>query len=149
VPKSEKRRRNFCHDVAVACIPPDTREKVPNTRRRHEERPRTPEHESRHVYAVIRAILASEQGKSRAMRISNDPVKIELRNLVAYFFPCGQKTGMNEKLIFHTLIWNCRKCEVSLPVLFAVGALEVKRAIDQLVLRRAFSDPSAGIARVK
>ena len=83
------------------------------------------------------------------MRIADDSVKIDLRDLVADFFPCGQKPGMNEKLVFHPLVWNRREGEVSAPVLFAVGALEVKRTIDQLVLRRSLSDPSAGIARVK
>ena len=87
--EAEKRRRNFCHDVAVACIPLHSREKGTNTRRRHEERPRTPEHKSRHVNAVIRAIFAGKQGKSRAVRIADNPVKIELRDLVANLFPRG------------------------------------------------------------
>jgi len=83
------------------------------------------------------------------VRIADDPVKIELRDLVADFFPCGQKPGVNEKLVFHALVRNSREGKISPPILFAVGALEVKRTVYQLVLRRALRDPAAGIARVK
>lgn len=83
------------------------------------------------------------------MRIADDPVKIELRDLVAYFFPRGQKPGMNEKLVFHSLVGNCRERKVPSPILFSVGTLEVKRTIDQLILRRSLRGPSAGIAHVK
>lgn len=125
------------------------REKAANTRRRQEERPRTPEYESRHINAVIRAILTGEKRKSRAMRISDDAVEVELCDLVANFFPRGQKPCMDEELVFHALIRNRREGEVSPPVLFTVGALKIKRAIDQLVLRRPFGCPAAGIALVK
>ena len=118
--EAKNRRRYFCHDVAIACIPLHARKKAPNTRWRHEERPRTPEYEGRHIDAVIRAIFTGEQGKSRAVRIADDTVKIELRDLVANLFPRGQKPGMNEKLIFHALVWNRREGEVSPPVIFAV-----------------------------
>ena len=83
------------------------------------------------------------------MRIADNAIKVELCDLIANFFPRGQKPGMNEKLIFHAFIWNSREGEVSTPVLFPVRALKVKRTIDQFVLRRSFGYPASGIACVK
>lgn len=83
------------------------------------------------------------------MRIADNAIKVELCDLIANFFPRGQKPGMNEKLIFHAFIWNSREGEVSTPVLFPVRALKVQCAVNQFVLRRPFGCPTAGVARVK